>query len=82
MPSVELFKAQNQAYREKILPSDVRNRVSIEMASTFGWGEFTGLDGLNIGIDRFGISGPGGDVAKKLGFTTEDVVEKIKQKFY
>ena len=82
MPSMELFKAQDQAYREKILPSDVKNRVSIEMASTFGWGEFTGLDGLNIGIDRFGISGPGGDVAKKLGFTTEDVVEKIKQKFY
>lgn len=82
MPSMELFKAQDAAYREEILPSAIRNRVSIEMASSFGWGEFTGLDGLNISIDRFGISGPGGDVAVKLGFNKEEIVKKIKQKFY
>ena len=82
MPSMELFRAQDASYKEKILPSAVRNRVSIEMGSSFGWGEFTGLDGLNISIDRFGISGPGGDVAKKLGFNTEDIVARIKQKFY
>ena len=82
MPSMELFRAQDSSYKEEILPSDVRNRVSIEMGSSFGWGEFTGLDGLNIAIDRFGISGPGGDVAKELGFNTENIVEKIKQKFY
>ena len=82
MPSMELFRAQDASYREEILPSEVRNRVSIEMGSSFGWAEFTGLDGLNISIDRFGISGPGGDVAKKLGFSKEAVVEKIKQKFY
>lgn len=82
MPSMELFRAQDPSYKEEILPSDVRNRVSIEMGSSFGWGEFTGLDGLNIAIDRFGISGPGGDVAKELGFNTENIVEKIKQKFY
>ena len=82
MPSMELFRAQDPSYREEILPSDVRNRVSIEMGSSFGWAEFTGLDGLNIAIDRFGISGPGGDVAKELGFNTENIVEKIKQKFY
>lgn len=82
MPSMELFRAQDPSYKEEILPSDVRNRVSVEMGSSFGWGEFTGLDGLNIAIDRFGISGPGGDVAKELGFNTENIVEKIKQKFY
>ena len=82
MPSMELFRAQDASYKEKILPSEVRNRVSIEMGTSFGWGEFTGLDGLNISIDRFGISGPGGDVAKKLGFNTEDIVARIKQKFY
>lgn len=82
MPSMELFRAQDASYKEKILPSEIRNRVSIEMGSSFGWGEFTGLDGLNISIDRFGISGPGGDVAKKLGFNTEDIVARIKQKFY
>lgn len=82
MPSMELFRAQDASYKEEILPANVRNRVSIEMASTFGWAEFTGLDGLNIGIDRFGMSGPGGDVAEKLGFNKEDIVKKIKQKFY
>lgn len=82
MPSMELFKAQDAEYREKVLPADLRNRVSIEMASSFGWGEFTGLDGLNISIDRFGMSGPGGDVAKKLGFNTKDIVAKINEKFY
>ena len=82
MPSMELFRAQDSDYREEILPSAIRNRVSIEMASSFGWGEFTGLDGLNISIDRFGISGPGEDVAVKLGFNKEEIVKKIKQKFY
>lgn len=82
MPSMELFKAQDASYREEILPNEIRNRVSIEMASSFGWGDFTGLDGLNISIDRFGISGPGEDVAVKLGFNKEDIVTKIKKKFY
>lgn len=82
MPSMELFKAQDASYREEILPNEIRNRVSIEMASSFGWGDFTGLDGLNISIDRFGISGPGEDVAVKLGFNKEDIVAKIKKKFY
>lgn len=82
MPSVELFKAQDKSYRQEVLPDDLRNRVSIEMASSFGWGDLTGLDGLNISIDRFGISGPGGDVAAELGFTSEEIIEKIKDKFY
>lgn len=82
MPSQELFKEQDGDYREKILPSAIRNRVSIEMGTSFGWGAFTGLDGLNISIDRFGISGPGGDVAKKLGFNVENIVKEIKDKFY
>lgn len=82
MPSMELFKEQDGDYREKILPSAIRNRVSIEMGTSFGWGAFTGLDGLNISIDRFGISGPGGDVSKKLGFNVENIVKEIKDKFY
>lgn len=82
MPSMELFKEQDGDYREKILPSAIRNRVSIEMGTSFGWGAFTGLDGLNISIDRFGISGPGGDVAKKLGFNVENIVKEINEKFY
>ena len=82
MPSMELFREQDEAYKEEILPKEVKNRVSIEMASTFGWAEWTGTDGLNIGIDTFGLSGKGNEVTKEFGFTAETIVETINNKFY
>lgn len=82
MPSMELFREQDEAYKEEILPKEVKNRVSIEMASTFGWAEWTGTDGLNIGIDTFGLSGKGNEVTKKFGFTAEKVAEKINKKYF
>lgn len=69
MPSMELFREQDEAYKEEILPKEVKNRVSIEMASTFGWAEWTGTDGLNIGIDIFGLSGKGNEVTEEFCFT-------------
>ena len=81
MPSMELFRMQDDSYKNKILPKEVK-KVSIEMASTFGWSEFTGDDGLNIGIDRFGISGKGEEVQEELGFSVEKIKEKIINKFY
>jgi transketolase len=54
--------------------------VSIEAASTFGWQRYTGRDGLNIGIDRFGASAPAGDLFAHFGFTPEAIVEKITDK--
>ena len=81
MPSMELFRAQDESYKEEILPKEAK-KVSIEMATTFGWAEWTDSDGLNIGIDRFGISGKGEEVQKELGFTAEAIVEKINNKFY
>lgn len=81
MPSFELFRKQNQAYKEKILPRDIKNRLSIEMATTFGWSEFTGDDGVNIGIDRFGISGNFKDVKEELGFGKVSIAKKYKEKF-
>ncbi|MDO5047016.1 MAG: transketolase [Anaerococcus sp.] len=81
MPSMELFRNQEDSYKEEILPKDVR-KVSIEMGSTFGWAEFTGLDGLNIGVDRFGLSGKSDEVVKELGFSLEDIKEKIDKKFF
>ena len=61
MPCTERFDAQSREYREDILP-DVSNReilrVSIEAGTTFGWERYTGLHGLRIGIDRFGVSAP------------------------
>ena len=82
MPSMELFREQSAAYKEEILPKEITKRVSIEMATSFGWSEWTGLDGLNIAIDRFGISGPGEEVAKELGFDPDAIIEKINKKYY
>ncbi|MDD7464007.1 MAG: transketolase [Anaerococcus sp.] len=81
MPSFELFRSQSEEYKEKLLPSDVKNRISIEMGSSFGWKEFTGDEGMNIAIDSFGMSAPGGQVEKEFGFTVENIVKKYTDKY-
>lgn len=83
MPSFELFLKQDKDYQEKVLPKMIRNRVSIEMASTFDWAQFVGLDGVAIGIDHFGESGNGDELIKKSGFTVDNIVNtylKISKK--
>ncbi|AWI08114.1 transketolase [Ereboglobus luteus] len=74
MPSFKRFNEQPKEYRDSILPPDCRKRVSIEAGVTALWREYVGLDGICIGIDRFGISAPGGTVMKELGITPEAVV--------
>jgi transketolase len=81
MPSQELFLQQDYDYQEEVLPSYCGAVVSIEAASTFGWERFTGLDGLNIGLNHFGASAPYKVLADKFGFTPEGVVEQIKDYF-
>ena len=81
MPSMELFRAQDDSYKKEILPKGVK-KVSIEMGTTFGWAELTGACGLNIGIDRFGISGKGDLVQEELGFSVEAIKEKINERFF
>ena len=80
MPSTELFDAQPDEYREDILP-DVSNReilrVSIEAGTTFGWERYTGLHGLRIGIDRFGVSAPAKDAYEYFGLTPEAVATRV-----
>jgi len=80
MPSTELFDAQSADYREDILP-DVSNReilrVSIEAGTTFGWERYTGLHGLRIGIDRFGVSAPAKDAYEYFGLTPDAVAERV-----
>lgn len=75
MPSTELFDAQDESYRESVLPKGVK-RVAIEAGATLGWYKYVGLEGLVIGIDRFGESSD--DAYAKLGFNPESVAEKIK----
>ncbi len=77
MPSWELFERQDSVYRKSILPDSVP-RVSVEAGTTFGWSRYVGDTGLSIGIDRFGISGPGPGVALALGLTADRVVETVR----
>lgn len=72
--SIYRFLEQDAEYQESVLPAAVplSKRLAVEAASPFGWGTFAGN---TITSDRFGISAPGGDIAKFFGFTTENVVE-------
>ena len=78
MPSVELFEEQSKEYKEELLPLNIRRRVSLEMGNSALWYKYVGLDGLAIGIDKFGASAPANKVIEEYGFTVEAVVEKIK----
>ena len=75
----ELFDAQTDQYKEEVLPGAVRTRVSVEAGITMGWEKYTGLDGLNIGLDRFGESAPGDALMKHFGFEADQVAEKVKK---
>jgi transketolase len=74
MPSWELFAAQDEAYRERVLPRQMQKRVAVEAASPLGWSRWTGDERAVIGIERFGASAPGEEVLEHLGFTVENVV--------
>jgi transketolase len=75
MPCAELFDEQDAAYRADILPRDAL-RVSIEAGVTLGWQKYVG-DGLTIGIDSFGASGPADQLFKHFGFSVEAIMAKI-----
>ncbi len=79
MPCTELFDAQDAAYRADLLPADVL-KVSIEAGCTLGWERYVGMDGLTIGLDRFGASAPAGDLFAKFGFTVDAIVPQITSK--
>jgi transketolase len=78
MPCVELFEEQDAAYRESVLPASVRKRLVVEASSSFGWHKYSGFDGDNVSIDRFGASAPGPVCLEKFGFTVDNVVAKAK----
>jgi len=78
MPSMDVFEAQPDEYKEKVLPKAVRARVAVEAASDFGWGKYVGLDGTTVTMKGFGASGPAAALFKKFGFTTENVVNAVK----
>jgi len=78
MPSTDVFDAQDEAYRESVLPSAVTNRVAVEAGVTDYWRKYVGLAGKVIGIDRFGESAPAGDLFKHFGFTVDNVASAVE----
>jgi transketolase len=78
MPCFERFDRQPIAYKEETLPRSCRRRISIEATVSSTWDRYVGIDGVTIGIDRFGLSAPGAEVMKELGMTTEHVIEVAK----
>lgn len=78
MPAWDRFEEQDDKYKQKILPPEVKKRVGIEMASPFGWERYVGDDGIIMGIHTFGASAPGNQVVEEYGFTVEEVVKNVK----
>ncbi|HXL72714.1 MAG TPA: transketolase C-terminal domain-containing protein, partial [bacterium] len=78
IPSFHRFDLQPHAYREEVLPAAVEKRVAIEAGVPDLWWKYVGLKGTVIGIKRFGMSAPGGEVMKTLGITAHSVVEAGK----
>lgn len=74
MPSTDLFEAQDESYREQVLPRAVRARLAVEAAAADYWYKYVGLDGRVIGMTTFGESAPGPVLMKEFGFTVENVV--------
>ncbi|MGO9453608.1 MAG: transketolase [Candidatus Binataceae bacterium] len=76
MPSFELFEAQDQLYRDSVLPPAIRKRLAIEAAAPLSWYRWVGLDGDVVGMTTFGTSAPYQDAMRHFGFTVENVVDR------
>jgi transketolase len=79
MPCCERFLAQSETYKEEVLPNTVRRRIAIEAASSHYWYRFVGLDGVVIGLDRFGVSAPAVQAYDYLGITEDHLITAITQ---
>lgn len=78
LPCLEWFDAQEQAYRDSVLPPSVRARVSVEAGATLGWWRYVGSDGAVVGIDHFGASADPETLFRDAGITVESVVSAAK----
>ncbi|PAV29374.1 transketolase [Virgibacillus profundi] len=78
MPSWDRFNAQDEAYKNEVIPPVVKSRLAIEMASPFGWERYVGDNGKVLGIDTFGASAKGEKVIEEYGFTVDNVVQHVE----
>jgi transketolase len=79
MPSWDIFEHQDQDYREEVLPPDVKARIAVEQASTFGWSQYVGQKGRVLGMHTFGASAPLKELQKKFGFTPDAIVSAARE---
>jgi transketolase len=79
MPNTKAFDAQDDDYKESVLPSSCTARVAVEAAVTDGWYKYVGLNGKVVGIDRFGESAPAGQLFEEFGFTVDNVVKAVEE---
>lgn len=81
MPSTTTFDAQDEKYKEWVLPASVTKRIAIEAGAADFWYKYVGLQGKILGLKRYGESAPYKDVYKALGLTVENLISVIKEKF-
>ncbi len=79
MPCWEIFENQSSDYRRSIIPHRGAMKISFEAGITLGWERYIGSNGISIGIDHFGASAPGKDLAEEFGFTASKIESKIRQ---
>lgn len=77
-PSWELFEMQTKEYKESVLPSAVKARLSVEAGVSQGWEKYTGDEGGSVSIEKYGASAPGGVAMEKYGFTPANVADRAK----
>lgn len=79
MPSWELFEAQEEAYRQAVLPPQITARVAVEAAAKLGWERYVGRNGIIIGLERYGASAPYAEIYEQLGITAQAVARAAKE---
>ena len=79
MPSWDRFEKQTKAYKESVIPKNVKARLGIEMGASLGWGKYVGDEGYVLAIDQFGASAPGEKIIEEYGFTVENVISQFKK---
>jgi transketolase len=79
MPSTDYFAAQDQTYRQHVLPKNVTARVAVEAGGKDFWYQYVGIDGKIVALDRYGESAPGPEVFKAMGITVENIVNAVNE---
>ena len=77
-PSWDLFEKQSISYQHEVLPPEIKPRLAVEAAVSFGWKKWVGDDGDTLSVDHYGASAPASRIFTEFGFTVENVVNRVK----